>query len=159
DEMATQEDVRSLMKLVFQLGQGKNKGRQQRNLQLAPIETWATVMVAAMNHSAISIAAENAKNSAAGVYRIFEINVLPRIGDEGFNDKSERLMGEIYTNFGHQGLCISQWLGTNAGSLPDRVQSLREFIVKDLGATDRERFWVAAITVVIMAAKVANQLN
>lgn len=156
DEVRMRDEVQGFVKLMFRLGQGKERSRLQSSTKFQEMGTWSTITTVATNEPIRDHIDRVAGNTNAGRLRIFEVVVPQR----SFNDSNvSALSGAVDRNYGHVGAAYAQWLARNGRKLPDALDGQFKKVESDLVATKDERFWVAFIASTLVAAAIANQQN
>jgi hypothetical protein len=154
DEVRMRDEVRNFVRMVFQLGQGKEKQRLTSNSKMQEMGTWSTITTIATNEPVLDHVDAIANNTNAGRLRVFEVDVPVR----KLTDATVQLrLRELNSNFGHVGEDYAAWLAKNHKDVDKLIQQLQLKVVKDLKATNDERFWVALAASLIAAAHLANR--
>jgi hypothetical protein len=161
DEIQTEDDIRSMVEVVVQLTQGREKGRLYRTGEAKPVRTFETGCYYAANLSLLGEVLERRKGTDAGGLRMFEMNALSsdHAGDRHFTSEGGRMAQALKLNYGCIGKRYAAFLGRN-----------REEIVRKLTLTDAklnlalqplqaERYWIVAIATTIVGASIANALD
>ncbi len=154
DEVRMRDEVRNFVRMVFQLGQGKEKQRLTATSKMQEMGTWATITTIATNEPVLDHVDAIASNTNAGRLRVFEVDVPVRALA---NAQVPFLLRDLSYNYGHVGEDYAAWLVKNHSSIDSLVQKLQARVVKDVNATNDERFWVALAATLIAAAHIANQ--
>jgi uncharacterized protein DUF927 len=161
DELRAQSQTKDFVNLMFAMGQGKSKGRLNRQAVSQPVSTFATLILVASNNGVGDIVAKNTQMTTAGIHRLMEWPV-PRNADKvGMIDgaTAQQITSNLGHNFGHPGLIYAQFLGQNASKVDRHLGSLNKHIMERLKATQEERFWAGTVAVLIMGARYANDLK
>lgn len=161
DEIKMEEGNRRHLDTLFELSQGKQKARMSREIQQREVHTWATMMQTASNHSMVAFIGSQSKSTTAGVHRVFEYRVERAAGRPGFISPGEagKILTELNSNYGHAGAVYAKYLGANAKSIADEVESTKDKIFRAVNGETEERFWITAMTILGLGAKYANKLN
>lgn len=159
DEIKGDVETQKFVNLAVQLDQGKGKSRMTSAIELRDPMAWETILMTASNDSLLDPIVRKTKNNTAGLYRCFEYVVHPSSFKQIGAGKASRLISELHQNFGHAGFLYSRFIGTNIVRLQREVSEFQDKITIKTNATNDERFWMAIITVVIMGARYANELN
>lgn len=156
DELRMKEDVRNFVKLVFQLGQGKERSRLTSRVEAQKSGTWQTLMVVASNESVYDHVQHMVSNTNAGVLRVFEADMrsVPAF-DMGINTR----VANLDRDYGHVGLEYAKWLAANNDKVGNHVRSALEKFNSALHASSDERFWVAAVTALYVGAALSVRLG
>lgn len=154
DEIRMRDEVQGFIRMLFQLGQGKEKQRLTSNAKMQEMGTWATITTVATNEPVLDHVDAIAGNTNAGRLRVFEVNVPVR----PLQDLSvSRKIRDLEEHYGFVGEEYAIWLAHNHAKLDVLVPRMQQQVAKDLGATNDERFWVALTAVLLVAAHIANQ--
>lgn len=154
DEVRMREEVRNFVRMVFQLGQGKEKQRLTSSSKMQEMGTWSTITTIATNEPVLDHVDAVANNTNAGRLRVFEVTVPAR----NLKDASVPFkLRDLTTNFGHVGEDYAAWLARNHLAVDKLVQGLQAKVIKDLHATNDERFWVALTAVLLAAAHITSK--
>lgn len=161
DEMrGDRRTIHGFVKMIFQLGQGKEKSRLTSSIKMQEMGTWNTLITMASNERVNDHMDQIAGNTNAGRLRVFEVT-MPEIqgGDERVNNELTRDIAALGQNYGHAGQRYAKYLATNGSSVQELVHKLQDKVVKDLAADPEERFWVAFVAAQLAAAMLVNQLG
>ena len=154
DEIRMRDEVQGFIRMLFQLGQGKEKQRLTSNAKMQEMGTWATITTVATNEPVLDHVDAIAGNTNAGRLRVFEIDVPVR----SLPDLTvSRKVRDLEDNYGHVGEDYAVWLSHNHAKLDALVPRMQQQVAKDLNATNDERFWVALVAVLLVAAHIAHQ--
>jgi Domain of unknown function (DUF927) len=154
DEVRMREEVRNFVRMVFQLGQGKEKQRLTSSSKMQEMGTWSTITTIATNEPVLDHVDAVANNTNAGRLRVFEVTVPARkLKDPTVPFK----LRDLASNYGHVGADYAAWMAKNHKAVDNLVQKLQATVIKDLNATNDERFWVALSAVLMAAAHIANK--
>lgn len=160
DELKFEGDMRKAEVLVLGITQGKSKGRLTRDSQTMETTTFSTMMVTASNASLVQHISESVKTTTAGMARIFEFGVAPH-HDVGRVDMhvAQALIGNLRSNYGTAGRIYAEFLGQNVDRVRKDVRAMCATINDIKQAGSDERFWVAAVAVLIVGAQYGNELE
>lgn len=153
DEVRMRDEVRNFVRMVFQLGQGKEKQRLTASAKMQEMGTWATITTIATNEPVLDHVDAIANNTNAGRLRVFEVDVPVRKLDDNTVPFKIR---DLAHHYGHIGEDYAAWIAKNHEGVDSLVQRLQSKVVKDLNATNDERFWVALTAVLIASAHIVN---
>lgn len=154
DEVRMRDEVRNFVRMVFQLGQGKEKQRLTASAKMQEMGTWSTITTIATNEPVLDHVDAIANNTNAGRLRVFEVDVPVRpLQDNTVPFK----IRDLAHHYGHIGEDYAAWLAKNHEDVDSLVQRLQAKIVTDLHATNDERFWVALAAVLLAAAHITNR--
>ena len=159
DEIKTEEDVKKLVRITFQIGQGKEKSRLSRSAKQRETGTWQTLLITASNESLLDQVASYTKTTTAGIYRIFEFAVQKGTKGQISVSDATRMVARLDDNFGNVGVEYAKWLGANFGRIDSDMEKLQKELVNETGAANDERFWVGLIASLLLGATYANELG
>jgi Domain of unknown function (DUF927)/Primase C terminal 2 (PriCT-2) len=159
DEMQTDDNVKDYARLIFQLTQGREKGRGTQSLAIRESGEWQTMMVSAANQSLIDVIAGLTKSTTAGIYRVFECEAFK--SDKGVINSAtaDILAAKLENNYGHVGTEYAQFLGANFDMVEEQVQKYFEALVEEVEDHRDERFWTAMMASLLMGIRYSNQLG
>ena len=156
DEVRMRDEVRNLVRLIYQMGQGKEKSRLSASSKMQEMGTWSTITTLATNESVLDHVDAISSSTDAGRLRVFEVDVPKR----ALTDTSAPFkLRDLANNYGHIGEQYAAWLAKNHNQVDHLVQQLQMRVVKDLKATNNERFWIALAAVLLAASLLANRLG
>lgn len=160
DELKTEEDTKRFVNLTFQLSSGKEKGRMSSDVQLRMAGDWYTLMMSASNDSLLDAVARHTKTTTAGIYRLFEYEVPPLIGEDNMTaSKVDRMVLTLNENHGQAGLVYAKFLGENYQRIDQEVAAFRDNIETKFNLSKPERVWSATMAALFLGAYYANQLG
>lgn len=159
DELKTEYETQRFVTMSFQLTQGKEKSRLNSSSEFRDVGTWQTMLVSASNDSILDAVQRITKTTTAGIYRTFEYVVPPGVAGQIESGVVSRAVGALNDNYGHAGLAYAQFLGREHGRIASEVATLQDKLTKVTKAGNDERFWIAAVTVVMAGARYANVLG
>lgn len=159
DELRMKEDVRNFVKLIFQLGQGKEKSRLNSSATMQETGTWNTLITVASNESIVDHVAQMVQSTDAGARRVFEITVNDF--DDPASSLTDRLslFGSVNRNYGQAGAQYAKWLANNKDYATAYLQQVMGRLEAALNTTQDERFWLAVMSCLIAGASFAKKLN
>jgi hypothetical protein len=158
DELRGKQTVEEFTKLAFQITQGKERMRLDSNAAVRETGSWDTMVVVASNESIFDAMARYAAGTDAGVVRAFEMNVEPFESDRN-RAEIALLFEHISSNYGHAGRVYAQYLASHAPEVEQRVNNTFVQLAKIANMQASERYWFAVITILIVGAKIANELK
>lgn len=162
DELQTYEQMRKFSKNIFQLTGGVEKSRMNQDLTLRKRGTWQTIMVAASNFSLVEPIQHENKSHNAGLMRLFEFKidkVAPGSKGQIEPGLASRTISKISDNYGHAGLIYAQFIGANAPRIEKEIAALQDEYNRRYSATNEERFWIAAMALLVAASRYTNELS
>ena len=161
DELKTEEDTKRFTNLVFKLTNQKEKDRLTQNSTMKESGTWNTMLVSASNDSLMQFVVHQAKQTTAGINRIFEYEVPAATGNTGQIDQADasRILGRLNDNYGHIGLEYASYLGSNHTAVAKEVEEFYKSTGHLLNTSQEERYWRVMVACLLKGAEYANKLN
>ena len=159
DELKTVEDTTRFVNLAFQLSQGKEKSRLSADTSYREPGTWQTLLCSTSNASIMHHILQGTKTTSAGIYRVFEFAVPRGSFGQISPVTAQMLTAELNDNYGYAGVAYAQFLGANHARVAAEISQMATALERRLDVRADERFWLALITVVIMGARYANELQ
>ena len=148
--------MQMFIQVCFQVAQGRDRERANSKAETIRAEEWQTLLAACSNESLFDLAAEKAAESNAGIYRVFEVKVAPN--EYPVHDHEVMsLISQLDRNFGHAGLEYAKFLTANYLRIEAEVESVRLALEQKTKLQGPERFWIAAITAMVLGAKYAGE--
>lgn len=159
DEFKGDRDMDTFARFGFDLSSGKEKNRLKSDLTQKEGGDWQTMMVSTSNDTLVDAIGRLAKSNTAGLYRLFEYEILP--GTQGKLEQTavSRAVGRLNENHGHAGLLYAKFIGANYPRIVQEVSDLQDALAREVKSKEAERFWVVTITVILAGAKYANELG
>ncbi len=156
DEVRTPKDADAFVKMIFRIGQGKDKQRLTRGSSLMQTNSWDTLMISASNTAIRDHMDAGVMDTDAGTMRIFEVQQpsLP-----GRDEEVPRLVTALSENYGHAGAVYAQWLACNRGTAEQLAGKVRARLTKLIKPTVNERFWMSMAVGCVTAAGITNNLG
>lgn len=158
DELRGRKTVDDFLTLAFQITQGKEKTRLDSSAQLREVTTWETMLIVASNESIFEAMARHGGGSDAGMVRTYEIVIEP-FAIERSRAEIGILFESLNSNYGHAGRVYSQYLATHASEIEQRVQHRFKLLANAAKMAAAERFWFAIVTILIVGAEIAGELD
>jgi hypothetical protein len=160
DEMKTKNQYDRVINVTFQLGQGKNKARLDRDSKAREVKSFATMMTACSNDSLFNLVTHNTKGTRAGAYRVFEIVVPPAVGKSRWSiTEVSGVLASLEENYGRAGEVYAKFLGQKSADVKTKITALQHSLEEHLRTTPDERFWLATIAALIVGAGEAATLG
>lgn len=154
DELRMREEVQNLVKMIFQLGQGKERSRLTSATKQQEMGTWATMITVATNEPVLDHIDHVVGNTNAGRLRVFEVDVPTRpMKDPGLAFK----LKELDSNHGHFAETYAEFLAKNHAQLQSMVEKMQATVTRELSASNDQRFWVACVSTLLLAGTIANR--
>jgi len=161
DELKGEDESKRFVKMVFDLVKGKEKDRMTQSANMREAGSWRTMMISASNDSIMDHVAQHSKNTAAGIYRVFEYEVKRNATGKGqiSSALADKMHGILDQNYGQIGLEYARFLGSNIATIEPEIFALNEEISKEFDMANEERFWRVMIVTLLKGAEYANQLG
>lgn len=161
DELKTEEDTKRFVKLAFSLSRQKEKERMNQNATMRESGHWQTLLVSASNDSIMNFVVQHTKQTAAGVYRLFEYEVPPALNGLGQIDQADasRIIGKLDDNYGYIGLEYARYLGSNHAKIEADVENYYKVIGNEVKSLNEERYWRVMLATLLKGAEYANTLG
>lgn len=154
DELRMRDEVHNLVKMIFQLGQGKERSRLNSSAKMQEMGTWSTLITVATNEPVLDHIDHIVSNTNAGRLRVFEIEVPER---PLVDTELPFMLKQLDRNHGWIGREYAALLAKNAEKIQRAVTLQQQLISKETKATNDERFWVAVIAALIVGAALATR--
>ena len=158
DEIRIGENTFDFMSMMFQMTGGKERTRLTANIEMRDSGSWNTMLVTASNSSLADYAETTSPDSEAGRARIFEIEV-PKLEINEINAMINQKMLLLNTNYGHIGEEYAQYLVDHHAVIEALINNIYEKMTKKLMHDSSERFWVATVSVLVVAAMLTTKLG
>lgn len=148
--------MQGFVQIAFQVAQGRDRERANSKAETIRAEEWQTLLAACSNESLFDLAAEKAVESNAGIYRIFEVKVAPN-EYPAHDSEIMAMVSNLDSHYGQAGLVYAKYLAENFETIQDEVRQFRLALEKKANLQGPERFWIAAITAMILGARYAGK--
>ena len=151
------EDV---SKMVYSMTQGKGKDRMQgtTNALRENNTTWQTISVCSSNASFAS-KLQSIKSSPDGeLMRLLEFNLDQSSAPIDLAAK-ELMDVTLAENYGHAGRLFIASVIENQPAIIRALRETQAKLINELKAEQHERFWIAVITVNLIAGQIAKQIG
>ena len=155
DDIKGEKTFEQFASTIYQITQGKEKSRLSQAAELREVQNWNCLAVVAANDSLIEITKRYGKGSDAGAARIFEIRLEARPA----MTQQATFFDACTTNYGRAGEVYAAWLAANPDKARKLVEQLSDHLHTDLHVESEERFWVAAVAVMVAGAQIAKMLG
>lgn len=159
DEIRGEHETAKFVKLVFQLGQGKEKSRLSADSQQRAPGTWQTMLCCCSNDSLADYVMRQTKTTTAGMYRVFEFTVARGVTGQIDQADAARMVDKLEDNHGQAGLIYAKFLGEKHAAIAQLVAAKQKDLTTRFQAKTDERFWFATMTCLIMGAILSNRLG
>lgn len=148
DELRSGDTLVNFVKMIFTLGQGREKSRLTNSIQQRSTGTWDTLVTIASNERIVDHVDTYIKNTDAGRLRLFEVSLPSLIAPDAI---VTRAFSKLESNYGHAGHIYAQYLATHRTEVEKLVQDIQDTLKKKVSVGASERYWVAFMTSVIAA--------
>lgn len=136
---------------------------QKSGLQMRESGHWATIMLTTGNRSLLDFVSSKQRDTAMGRYRVFEINVKKREGDDERKKRDfwsvDQYLTSLRFNFGQAGLIYAKFLAERSGELGDMVRERGREFDKLVDGDKTERFWSILCALLLLGAEFAKKLD
>lgn len=157
DELRMREDVDGFIRLMFQIGQGKEKSRLTQSSNFQDMGTWNLLMTVASNEYLTDHIDQIIKSSDAGRRRVFEVTVDDYVDAKAIPANMAKFRS-LEENFGLAGIEYSKYIATNHKYVEQLVHKYMEHFSKKLSTNNDERFWLAFISATAAGAHIAKKM-
>lgn len=155
DELRLKQDMYAFVRLVFQMGQGKDRTRLNANVTMAEVRDWSTLMTVGANESLYTYIDQQGGREP-GYYRVFEYAV-PKLPDDTDVVTAQQLFAATHSNYGHVGRSYAKWLVTHQSKARETYQKVAKLFGDQLNPTPAERFWLATVALLVTGAMLAKE--
>ena len=160
DEVKTRAQFTNLASIIFQMTEGREKGRLNRSSNAMDMKDFQTMLTYAANSSVLDAVQETTKGTSAGMVRDFEFRVPTyKFNSSHSTVEVQNLVNKLKTNYGMIGLEYAKYLGEHGRAIHKNVVDLQMVLESKFQVGRDERFWAAAITIVLSAARITNTLK
>ena len=157
DEVKTKQQFTNLASIIFQMTEGREKGRLNRSSEAKDMKDFQTLLTYASNSSVLDAVQDSTKGTSAGMVRDFEFRIPTyQFKSSHTTVEVQNTLHRLKTNFGMIGLEYSKYLGENGRAVHKDVVELQTLLENKFNVGRDERYWAAAMTVILSAAKIAN---
>jgi Domain of unknown function (DUF927) len=157
DEVKTKIQFSNLSNIIFQMTEGREKGRLNRSAEAKDMKDFQTLLTYAANASVLDAVQDITKGTSAGTVRDFEFRI-PTYQFQSTHTTIEvqNIVHKLKTNYGMIGLEYAKYLGQNGRTVHKDVIELQMKLESMFNIDRDERYWAAAITIILSAAKITN---
>jgi hypothetical protein len=160
DEIKTKDQREKLVRLAFNLGQGKGKARLTRDIKAAEVKAFSTMFIGASNDSLANQVMRGTRGTAAGVYRVFEMVVPPPTVSSPFGiTQMQSAVQDLSESYGYVGQLYAKFLGEHGLALRADVKKRQSWFEKHLKMEPQERYWMSTMATIMVGAEIANHLG
>ena len=159
DEMRTKNDreAEEISDLIFQVIQGKSKGRANKDGDAKEVQDLRTMMICGTNNPVKELMASAIRDSNAGMMRFLELN-LP-IRQDAPNLEFNKAISDLNDNYGHAGVEFIRKLVANVAMADAEIMAEEKRLIKITNSGNPERFWTQAMAKTVVAAKLAKDFG
>lgn len=152
-----QTTAEAFVDTLFKLGQGKDKSRLNSDASLKATGDWKTMLMVSGNRKLMDFIVHVRGDTDAGAVRLFEFQIdRPKLP---FDALAPVIIAEAGKNAGNAGAVYAAWLGQNVSTARDMIAAAQTKLKTMLSATQDERFYIAAISTLLVGAQIANSLK
>jgi hypothetical protein len=162
DEVKTKQQFGNLASIIFQMTEGREKGRLNRSALPMDMKDFQTMLTYAANSSVLDAVQESTKGTSAGIVRDFEFRIPTydlKSNSSYTTVEVQNMLNKLKTNYGMIGLEYAKYLGENGRAIHKSVIDLQTMLETKYHMQRDERYWFAAMTVILSAAKIVNALK
>jgi hypothetical protein len=161
DELKTEAEHKQFVKIAFGLTKETEKARLNQNATMRESGSWQTLLISASNDSIMNFIVQQTKQTAAGIYRVFEYEVPAATNSVGQIDQADfsRIVGRLEDNYGHIGLEYARYLGSNHASIEKDVEAFYKAIGNEVNTLNEERYWRVMLACLLKGAEYSNKLG
>lgn len=156
DDIRGSRNVDAFLEVMFQLTQGREKERLNRQGRASVSGKLRTILTVASNASLAERVSERDRTSDATARRVLEFAV-PRQADLRMDLEARALLEGVHAHYGHAGRVFAATLPRNR----ELIIRLRNYYLDALQAaieaTHADRFWVDASAMLLVGATLARQ--
>jgi hypothetical protein len=153
DELRSSDTFFSFVKMIFTLGQGREKSRLTSGIKQQTTGTWDTLVTLASNERIADHVDAHIKNSDAGRVRLFEVVLPPLLNPD---PALRSTFSALEKNYGHAGQVYGKYLVEHRAEVEALVRRLVDELSKKSPGTG-ERFWIAFVAVTLSAAIIVGK--
>lgn len=154
----TNMGVLEASELAYQVTQGKDKARLNRNAEeKRNINTWNTLAVTSSNSSLVDLLSAGKQNNEGEMNRIFEYEVRPQ---KSFSGKvTSDVYWTIDSNYGVAGEVYAAWMVQHIDEIKTALERTHSQIERAARLKGEERFWGAIAAVAVVGGLFAKKLG
>lgn len=159
DEVRVKEEARKFVKSIFQLTNGRERARLTQDVRQRDTGMWNTILTVASNESIADHALWASQDSEAGRARVFEIDVPVIEASQTDYVALNNMMLDVFNNYGVIGYEYAKFLVRNKEKINKIVSDAYDRYSADLLTDTNGRFWLVAVCVLSVAARLTNKLG
>ncbi len=154
DELRSGDTLVNFVKMIFTLGQGREKSRLTNTIQQRSTGTWDTLVTIASNERIVDHVDTYIKNTDAGRLRLFEVSLPNLVAPDAV---VTRAFSKLENNYGHAGIIYGQYLATHRIEVEKLVHDIQDMLKKKVSVGANERYWVAFVTAILASGTIVNR--
>lgn len=154
DELRSGDTLVNFVKMIFTLGQGREKARLTSSIKQQSTGTWDTLVTIASNERIADHVDTYIKNTDAGRLRLFEVS-LPLLMNP--DATVTRAFAKLENNYGHAGVIYGKYLATHRAEAEKLVQDIQDKLKQKLAGGASERYWIAFLSSILAAATLVER--
>lgn len=155
DEMTDNGLIDKFIPLLQMASELQSGQLARRDGSMRPMPTWANIVICGSNKSLHDRQVQLNGGTNAQIVRVLQFNVKPTPSIHTQHDVS-LVRASLDHNYGGLGLQYAKFLATNIDWLTKRGAEIMKEVSARVNNTHDERFWMAGIVSVILAAECAN---
>lgn len=156
DELRTQDDMEKIVKLVFQITQGKAKARLTADIKQQPTASFMTMFAVASNYGIADSVYGGTEGTEAGGLRVFEMQAEKMDVSQFTNAQSQQKLIALTHNYGTPGARFASFVAKNKTAVLKILSQMADLNAKTFRFEQKERFWAQTITTIMVGARLAN---
>jgi Domain of unknown function (DUF927) len=149
DELRSSDTFNNFVKMIFTLGQGRERARLTSSIKQQSTGSWDTLVALASNERIADHVDQYIKSSDAGRVRLFEISLGPLTKTDA---TASRANSKLENNYGHAGIIYGKYLATHRSDAEKLVHDIQDTLRKKVSVQSSERYWVAFVAAILSAA-------
>ncbi len=149
DELRSSDTFNAFVKMIFTLGQGRERARLTSSIKQQSTGSWDTLVSLASNERIADHVDQYVKSSDAGRVRLFEVSLPPLVRQDAI---ASRANAKLESNYGHAGIIYGKYLATHQSDAEKLVHDIQDMLRKKVSVQSSERYWVAFVASVMAAA-------
>jgi hypothetical protein len=154
DELRSSDTFNNFVKMIFTLGQGRERARLTSSIKQQSTGSWDTLVSLASNERIADHVDQYVKSSDAGRVRLFEIS-LPSLMTQ--DAAASRANARLENNYGHAGVIYGKYLAMHRTDAEKMVHSIQDALRQRICTASSERYWVAFVACIMAAAALVEQ--
>jgi hypothetical protein len=145
------------VRLIYTIPQGKERMRMQSDTSLRDVGEWEALLVLGSNRAWVDVVVQYTDGTDSGVLRLLDVPMskvqLP------FDPKAGTVIKAVETNYGWAGREYARYLGTHTDQVREALVQTLDWVTKDLGMQQEERYYATALATVRVGTTIARQLG